>query len=111
MNPQTRQLVALLADDLSGRLIGALRREPRSVPQLVRDTGASQKTLAHVLELLQAHGIAEHQQAEPGAPGRPSRVWRLVADHELGAFERACDDFKARMLRHQLVSYNDPDGG
>jgi predicted ArsR family transcriptional regulator len=106
MKLQTRQLVGLLADDVPQRLIDALRQQPRTAPQLERDTGASQKTVAHVLELLQAHGIVEWQSPEPGTPGRPSRVWRLAADEELATFERACDDFKALMLRRQLDDYD-----
>jgi predicted ArsR family transcriptional regulator len=106
MKPQTRQLVRLLADDVPGRLIDALRQQPRTAPQLEEDTGASQKTVAHILELLHVHGIVEWQPAETGTPGRPSRIWRLDADDELATFERACDDFKALMLRRQLDDYD-----
>jgi predicted ArsR family transcriptional regulator len=105
MKAQTRQLVRLLADDVTERLIDALRQQPRTAPQLEEDTGASQKTVAHTLELLQAHGVVEWQPDEPGKPGRPSRLWRLAADDELASFERACDEFKARMLRRQLDDY------
>ncbi len=108
MKPQTQQLVALLADDVTGRLITALRRRPSTAPQLEKETGASQKTVAQVLELLQAHGIVEPQQAQTGTPGRPSRIWRLVADEDLTAFERACDEFKIILLRRQLNVYEKP---
>jgi predicted ArsR family transcriptional regulator len=106
MKPQTRQLVRLLADDVPGRMINALRQQPRTAPQLEEVTGAAQKTVAHVLELLHAHGIVECHLAETGTPGRPSRLWRLAADEELATFERGCDDFKALMLRRQLDGYD-----
>jgi len=105
MNPQTQQLVALLVDDVTGRLITALRRSPSTAPQLEKETGASQRTIAQTLELLQAHGIVEPQQAQTGTPGRPSRIWRLAADEELAAFERTCDEFKALMQRKQLDDF------
>ncbi len=110
MKPQTQQLVALLVDDVTGRLISALRRSPSTAPQLEKKTGASQKTVAQALELLQAHGIVEPQQAQTGTPGRPSRIWRLAADEELAAFERTCDELKALMLRRQLNAYEKTTG-
>jgi predicted ArsR family transcriptional regulator len=109
MKPQTRQLISLLAEDVPGRLLAALRNQPSSAPQLEQATGASQKTVAHALELLQAHGIVEWQPERGGTPGRPSRIWRLAADEALADFERVCDEFKARMLRMQLDAYEKPD--
>jgi predicted ArsR family transcriptional regulator len=111
MKPQTQQLMRLIADEVPGRLIAALRDQTRTAPQLEKESGASQKTVAHILELLQAHGIVEWQQNEPGAPGRPSRVWRLAADEDLVAFERSCDAFKALLLRKQLDDYDRRVGG
>jgi predicted ArsR family transcriptional regulator len=108
MKPQTQQLVRLIADEVPGRLIVALRHQPQTAPQLEKATSASQKTVAHALELLQAHGIVEWQQDQPGTPGRPSHIWRLVADKELAAFEQTCDAFKALLLRKQLDDYADP---
>jgi predicted ArsR family transcriptional regulator len=108
MKPQTQQLVRLIADEVPGRLIAALRDQPQTAPRLEKATGASQKTVAHTLELLQAHGIVEWQQDEAGTPGRPSRIWRLLADKELAAFEQSCDAFKALMLRKQLDDYDRP---
>ena len=78
------------------------------MPQLEQQTGAAQRTVAHTLELLQAHGIVEWQPAKPGTPGRPSRSWRLAADQDLASFERACDEFKALTLRKQLDAYDNP---
>ena len=99
--------MALLADDVTGRLIAALRKRPCTAPQIERETGASQKTIAHALELLQAHGIVNWQKAPARTPGRPSRIWLLANDKELAAFEWVCDEFKALMLREQLSAYNE----
>ena len=105
MKPQTRQLVSLLADDVTGRLINGLRKKPSTAPELEREAGAAQKTVAHTLELLHAHGIVEWQQPKQGQPGRPSKIWRLMADERLMDFERVCDEFKSQLLRTQLDSY------
>jgi predicted ArsR family transcriptional regulator len=106
MKPPTRQLVLLLADDTIARLTASLRDRPLTAPQLGKATGASEKTVAHALELLQAHGIVECQPAETaGTPGRPSRLWTLAATDELAAFDRACDNFKELILRRQLNQY------
>lgn len=102
MKPQTRQLVRLLADDVTGRLIEALRVQSQTTPQLEKLAGSSQKTVAQALELLLAHGVVEWAAPQLKTPGRPSRVWRLAAVDELAVFERACDEFKASMLRRQL---------
>jgi predicted ArsR family transcriptional regulator len=105
MKSPTRQLVSLLADDVTGRLIGALRERPGTAPQLERETGAAQKTIVQTLELLHAHGIVAWQQSNSGQRGRPSKIWALAADERLSAFERSCDEFKAHLLRMQLDSY------
>jgi predicted ArsR family transcriptional regulator len=102
MKPQTRQLISL-----PGRLIIALRDQPSSTPQLEKATGASQKTVAQTLELLHAHGIVEWRSVREGTPGRPSRIWQLATDDVVADFERACDAFRARLLRRQLDQYDD----
>jgi hypothetical protein len=88
-----------------------LCREPRVAPvlteQLEQHTGASQKTVAHTLELLHAHGIVESTPDEPGTPGRPSRRWRLATEEELAEFERCCDAFESLLLRKQLEDYDE----
>jgi predicted ArsR family transcriptional regulator len=100
--------MALLADDVTVRMIAALRAKPQTAPQLEELAGSSQKKVAGVLDLLQAHGIVEWAPQEPQGPkstGRPSREWRLAADEKLVAFERACDDFKASLLDSQREEY------
>lgn len=97
--------MALLADDVTGRMIAALRARPQTAPQLEELAGSSQKKVAGVLDLLQAHGIVEWAPQGPKSKGRPSREWRLAADEKLVAFERACDDFKASLLDSQRDEY------
>ena len=102
--------MALLAEDATGRLLAILCEQPSTATRVEQKTGASQKTVAHTLERLEAHGIVEWQPAKSGVSGgRPSRIWCLAADEELTAFERACDEFKALMLRKQLDAYDDAD--
>lgn len=107
MKPPTRQLVLLLADETAGRMIDALRAEPQTAPQLEALADSSQKKVADALNLLIAHGIIEGAPQNTTAKGRPARRWRLAAPDDLAAFERACDDFKERMLRHQLAGYEE----
>lgn len=108
LKPQTRELVQLLADDVTGRMIVALRVAPHTAPQLEELAGSSQKTVARSLELLHIHGLIESTpEATKAAGGRPSRVWQLVAQDELVTFERACDAFKAGLLRRLLEDYDD----
>jgi predicted ArsR family transcriptional regulator len=102
MNHQTRQLVALLADDGTARILDALRQKSSAAPQLVRATGASERTIVQVLELLHAHGVVEWEMASRGSRGRPSRVWRIAAASELVAFERACKELKRALLKRDL---------
>lgn len=108
LKPQTRELVALLADDVTGRMIVALRGAPHTAPQLEEVTGSSQKTVARAVELLHIHGLIEPTPQESKATGgRPSRVWKLVVEDELATFEHACDAFKASLLRRLLEDYDD----
>ena len=89
-------------------MIVALRSAPQTPPQLENLAGSSQKTVARALKLLHIHGLIESTPREAKATGgRPSRVWQLVADEELATFERACDAFKAGLLRRLLEDYDD----
>lgn len=106
MKPPTRQLVLLLADDTTGRIIGALRREPQTASQLEALADSSHKKVASLIELLQAHGIIEWAPRDTTAKGRPAQRWRLAAPDDLAEFERACDGFKTRMLHHELAQYD-----
>ena len=108
MNSQTRPLVELLADESTGLLIATLRARPSTAPEIKSAIGASQQTIAHALELLEAHGLVSSKPEKPAGTGRPSRVWSLCAEEDLLAFERACDQLKAALLRRQLAEYDDP---
>jgi predicted transcriptional regulator len=107
MNSQTRPLVALLADESTGLLIATLRAQPSTAPEIKSAIGASQQTIAHALELLEAHGLVSSMPEKPARTGRPSRVWSLCAEEDLLAFEGACDQLKAALLRRQLAEYDD----
>jgi predicted ArsR family transcriptional regulator len=108
MNSQTRPLVELLADESTALLIATLRARPSTAPEIKSAIGASQQTIAHALELLEAHGLVSSKPEKPARIGRPSRVWSLCAEEDLLAFERACDQLKAALLRTQLAEYDDP---
>lgn len=105
----TRQLIRLLTEDVTVRLVAALRDKPQTRPQLEDATGAAQKTVAQCLDLLEAHGIVKWQSAGRGSTGRPTPMWSLAATDELIAFERGCDEFKLALLRRQVDEY-DADG-
>ncbi len=107
LKPPTRQLMLLLADETTGRIIAALRADPQTAPQLESLADSSQKKVADALNLLEAHGIIEGAPHNTTAKGRPARRWRLATPDELAEFERTCDSFKERMLRHQLAGYGE----
>jgi len=108
MNSQTRPLIELLADESTALLIATLRVRPSTAPQIKSAMGASQQTIAHALELLEAQGLVSSEPEKPARTGRPSRVWSLCAEEDLLSFEGACDQLKAALLRRQLVEYADP---
>jgi predicted ArsR family transcriptional regulator len=101
-------LIELLADESTGLLIATLRARPSTAPEIKSAIGASQQTIAHALELLEAYGLVRSTPERPARTGRPSRVWSLCAEEDLVAFEQACDQLKAALLRRQLAQYNDP---
>jgi predicted ArsR family transcriptional regulator len=107
MNPQTRPLIELLADELTGLVIATLRDRPSTAPAIKSATGSSQQTIARTLELLQAHGLVSSEPEGPRTTGRPSRVWSLRAEDELLLFEQACDQLRAALLRIQLAEYDE----
>ena len=108
MNPKTRPLIELLADEATGQLIATLRERPSTAPEIKSAIGASQQTIAHALDLLAAHGLVSSKSVKPARTGRPSRVWSLCAEEDLLAFELACDEFKTALLRRQIAEYDDP---
>lgn len=105
MKEPTRQLIALLADDLTRELIAALRDGTRTTPELVAASGATHRTVAQALALLRAHGVVAPAEPRPGRRGRPPDAWRLVEDKRLRSFEKACDDLKKALLGAQLDQF------
>jgi predicted ArsR family transcriptional regulator len=111
MNYQTRQILRLLADDVTGRMIDALRESPATIPELVSATGASQKTVAQTVELLAALGLLDPEPPAAPRTGRPARRWRLSNDRQLRGFERACEQLRAQLLKAQLRVLEEVRGG
>lgn len=107
MKAQTRQLMSLLADDAVAAIVDELRSSARSAPELVRATGAAQRTVSHALDLLRAHGVVAYEPPTARRRGRPTPLWRLVDDQGLRELERQCDAFKADLLRRQVAEYED----
>jgi predicted ArsR family transcriptional regulator len=90
MEDQTRQLLRLLADDLTDRLIEELHIGPVVITDLQDRMPESRQTLVRRLEDLQGWGIAvRHRHTTPGR-GRPTAAWRL-ADDWVQQFENAVD--------------------
>jgi predicted transcriptional regulator len=67
-------LVELLADESTALRIETLRARPSTAPEIKSAIGASQQTIAHTLELPQAHGLVSSKPDNPARIGRPSRV-------------------------------------
>jgi predicted ArsR family transcriptional regulator len=90
MEDQTRQLLRLLADDLTDRLIEELHIGPVVITDLQDRMPESRQTLVRRLEDLQGWGIAVRYRHPTPGRGRPTGEWRL-ADDWVQQFENAVD--------------------
>ena len=98
----TRQLVALLASDLTQELLAACRDGERSEAELRASTGTSHATLTARLQLMQALGLLECRRGS--APrGRHPQVWAVTNDDVVRRFCAHADAFVLE-LRQALTA-------
>lgn len=100
MERQTRQLLRILADDLTDDLLGRLAEGAVTETELQAQVAASRQTVARRLQELESHGIAVSEGHRTAGRGRPTRTWRL-AGPEVADFRRSADEFVLRLLEGQ----------
>src|SRR6266511_3196213 len=77
MEHQTRQLLRILADDLTDDLLEELSSGEVLETDLRRRMPRSRQTIGRRLEELEAWGIVASQERTTPGPGRPTRGWEL----------------------------------
>jgi predicted ArsR family transcriptional regulator len=100
MEAQTRQLLRLLADDLTDALLTELAEGERLETELQRRTPSSRQTLTRRLEELETWGIIVSRTRSTPGRGRPTREWRL-ADIEVAHFGGAADRFLLNLMEQR----------
>jgi predicted ArsR family transcriptional regulator len=107
MNLKTRQVLALLSDDLAAHILEQCARKPRSQDDLVKSSGSARKTIDHKLELLEAYGLLAREINRDVVRGRPPTRWQPLLETDLAAFERTADAFVLALLQAQLDDHQD----
>lgn len=107
MNLKTRQVLALLTEDLAAHILEQCARQPRSKGDLVTSSGSALKTVDTKLRLLEAHGLLAREINHDATAGRPPTRWQPLLDRDLAAFERAADAFVLALIQAQLDDQQD----
>jgi predicted ArsR family transcriptional regulator len=100
MEPQTRQLLSVLADDLTDRLVSRLAAGPALETELQAELPESRQTIGRRLEEMEMQGIAVSDTRPTSGKGRPTRSWAL-ADPEIASFGNAADEFLLGLLERR----------
>jgi predicted ArsR family transcriptional regulator len=93
MLPRTRQVLAVLADELNDHILEQCAQQPRSEPELVISADSTRNTVHTRLQTLQAHGLLVGDLQRDGSPGRAVRRFMPLSACDVDAFERAADAF------------------
>lgn len=104
MEPQTRQLLGVLADDLTDRLVCRLAIGPALETSLQAELAESRQTIGRRLEEMEARGIAVSEIRQSSGRGRPTRSWSL-ADPEVARFGELADEFLLGLLEHRAARH------
>src|SRR4249919_2019869 len=102
MEPQTRQLLRTLADDLTDALLGELtERRGLLETDLQRRVAGSRQSIARRLADLETLGIVIGEEHRTPGRGRPTRSWR-IASPEVTEFRHQADEFLLQLLEGQV---------
>jgi predicted ArsR family transcriptional regulator len=115
MERQTRQLLGILADDLTDRLVEALAPGEMLETDLQHQLPSSRQTISRRLEELELWGVVSGEDRPTPGRGRPTRAWRLTGTAVL-AFRRDAEELLLRLLeeraaRHREAIHQPPRGG
>jgi predicted ArsR family transcriptional regulator len=100
MEDQTRQLLRLLADELTDRLVSELANGPVLETALQRDIPGSRQTIGRRLKDLEAWGIVLSDERSTPGKGRPTRIWWL-ADDGILRFVISADEFLLGLMERR----------
>jgi predicted ArsR family transcriptional regulator len=97
MERQTRQLLGVLADDLTDELLIELSKGERLETELQQRCASSRQTISRRLTELELWGVVASEDRQTPGRGRPTRAWRL-ASPEVASFLREADEVLLRLL-------------
>lgn len=100
MERQTRQLLAILADDLTDELVTELMKGKALETELQQLVAASRQTIARRLSELELWGVVVSENCRTPGRGRPTRAWRL-ASTEIASFLSRADEAMLRLLEER----------
>ncbi len=104
MERQTRQLLHLLADDLTEGLVACLAKGEVLETDLRREMPESRQTIGRRLAELETWGIAASEERLTPGRGRPTRAWWL-ADDAITRFGDAADAFLLDLLERRAAGH------
>lgn len=94
MQPESRQLVRLLARDYVAELLGVLLAGPATAASLSEQIGTSRQHVANILSKLELLGLIEGTRIPPrGRRGPPEAEWRLLDPTALSRFFDSADSY------------------
>jgi predicted ArsR family transcriptional regulator len=106
MERQTRQLLAVLADDLTDELLVALSSGEMLETELQRAVSVSRQSIARRLKDLELWGAVVGENRRTPGRGRPTRAWRL-ASPEVAGFLATADELLLRLLESRARRHRD----
>ena len=100
MERQTRQLLEVLADELTDSLLGELSGGEVLETELQRRCSSSRQTISRRLAELELWGVVVAEDRQTPGRGRPTRAWRL-ASPAVPAFLREADVLLLSLLEEK----------
>lgn len=100
MERQTRQLLGILADELSDELLAELSHGEVLETDLQGRIPSSRQTIRRRLAELELWGVVAGEDCQTPGRGRPTRAWRL-ASAEAEAFLDEADEMLLRLLEER----------
>ncbi len=106
MERQTRQLLGVLADELTDDLIAKLARGEMLETELQRCVPGSRQRIGRRLADLELWGVVVSEQRRTPGRGRPTRAWRL-ASSDVIAFLADADELLLRLLETRTLRHRE----
>jgi predicted ArsR family transcriptional regulator len=98
MEVQTRELLKLLISDATAAILDALRAGDQQADDIATTTGVPGRTVSYTLNKLAAQGIVRSTTMRTSKPGAPPKLWSLMREADLAAFDTAADHLTQRLI-------------